>query len=194
MPKQHQLLDIIQGCIYAERESQKEFYKMFYGFSVAICIRYCSAEADAVEVVNDGFLKIFKQLHSFDARHSNFEASLKGWMKSILINTAIDHFRKNKKNKFFTELTDSASGEMDSAENAIDKMSYKEIIAIVQCLSPVYRTVFCLYVIDGFKHEEIARQLNITVGTSKSNLSKARINIKKMLTEVHADFYERRAV
>lgn len=161
---------------------------------MAICMRYCSAEADAVEVVNDGFLKIFKQLHSFDARHSNFEASLKGWMKSILINTAIDHFRKNKKNKFFTELTDSAAGEMDGAENAIDKMSYKEIIAIVHCLSPVYRTVFCLYVIDGFKHEEIAQQLNITVGTSKSNLSKARINIKKMLTEVHADLYERRAV
>jgi RNA polymerase sigma-70 factor (ECF subfamily) len=167
---------------------------MFYGFSMAICMRYCSAEEDAVEVVNDGYLKIFKQLHTFDARYSNFEASLKGWMKSIFINTAIDHFRKNKKNQFLGELTERAMGETDAAENAIDKMTYKEIIAVVQRLSPVYRTVFCLYVIDGYKHEDIARQLNITVGTSKSNLSKAKINIQKMLTELHADVYERRPV
>ena len=167
---------------------------MFYGFAVGICMRYCNSEEDAVEVANDGYLKIFRQMHTFEPRHSNFELSFKGWMKSIMINTAIDHYRKNKKNSLLRELDESADSEKETAENAIDKMSYKEVISVVQQLSPVYRTVFCLYVIDGFKHEEIARQLNISVGTSKSNLSKAKINIQKMLAEAHANCYERKAV
>ncbi len=194
MPDRQELKHIIQGCIDAKRESQKEFYKTFYGFSLAICMRYCNAEEDAIEVVNDGFLKIFRQLHIFDARHSNYDASLKGWIKRILINTAIDHFRKNKKNQFLSEITETTMVELETAENAIDKMSCKEILSVVQQLSPVYRTVFCLYVIDGYKHEEIARQLNVSVGTSKSNLSKAKLNIQKMLVEAYPNCYERKTV
>jgi len=194
LPDGQQLSDIIQGCIHAKRDSQKEFYKIFYGFSMAICMRYCSAREDAMEVVNDSFLKVFRQLHTFDPRHANFEASLKGWMKSIIIHTAVDHFRKNNKNQFTSELSEIHAQESDAAENAIDKLTYKEIMEIVQRLSPVYRTVFNLYVIDGFKHEDIANQLRISVGTSKSNLSKAKINIQKMLKETDTRCYERKVV
>ncbi|MBC7868419.1 MAG: sigma-70 family RNA polymerase sigma factor [Gloeobacteraceae cyanobacterium ES-bin-316] len=194
MKEGQQLLSIIQGCIQAKSESQKEFYKKFYGFSLAICMRYCAAQNDAMEVVNDGFLKIFRHLHTFDPRHSNIEASLKGWMKSIFIHTAIDHFRKNNRTPFLSEIAELHSAESSAAEDSIDKMSYKEILEMVQQLSPVYRTVFNLYVIDGFKHEEIARQLKISVGTSKSNLAKAKMNIKKMLTEEVKICYERKAV
>ncbi len=147
-----------------------------------------------MEVVNDGFLKVFRELRSFEARHASYEASLKGWMKKIFINTAIDHFRKNKKSYLVSEIDDTHFETSDAGETAIDKMSYTEIMDVVHTLSPVYKTVFNLFVIDGFKHEEIAMQLNITTGTSKSNLAKARANIQRMLREVEIKRYEQKAI
>jgi RNA polymerase sigma-70 factor (ECF subfamily) len=184
---------IIHGCVTAKRESQKEFYHLFYGFAMAICLRYCTTNDEAMEVVNDSFLKIFKQLPLFKPAYSNYDASLKGWMKSIVINTSIDHFRKNNKHHFFTDIQDSHIEMPGMVESTIEKMSYKEIMQIVQQLSPVYKAVFNLFVIDGFTHEEIAAQLNITIGTSKSNLSKARVNIQKMLKEATI-YYEPKIV
>ena len=110
-------------------------------------------------------------------------------MKSILVNTAIDHFRKNSKNYFIAEIEESHFEMQHVSETAINKMSYKEIMELVQRLSPVYKTIFNLFVIEGFKHEEIARRLNISVGTSKSNLSKAKANIQKMLSEKAINCY-----
>lgn len=167
---------------------------MFYGFATAICMRYCNTKDEAMEVVNDGFLKLYKDLQYFNAAYENYEASLKGWIKKIMINTAIDHFRKNNQHYLTSEVNDAQLEIMDTQETSINKMSYKEIMEMIQRLSPVYRTVFNLHVIDGFKHEEIAEQLNISVGTSKSNLSKARINIQKMLKEADINFYEQKAV
>jgi RNA polymerase sigma-70 factor (ECF subfamily) len=161
---------------------------------MAICMRYCKNKDDAMEVVNDGFMKVYKELPRFNPRYDNYEASLKGWMKSILVNTAIDHFRKNNKNYLVADLQESHYEMEHLGDTAIDKMSYKEIMELVNQLSPVYKTIFNLFVIDGFKHEEIASQLNITVGTSKSNLSKAKANIQKMLREAAIKSYERKAV
>jgi RNA polymerase sigma-70 factor (ECF subfamily) len=161
---------------------------------MAIAMRYCNTKDDAMEVVNDGFIKIYRELHNFKPAHENYEASLKGWMKSIMVNTAIDHFRKNNKKQFLVEIKDDHVETIDTQESSINKLSYKEILELVQRLSPGYRTVFNLYVIDGFKHEEIAQQLNISVGTSKSNLSKAKINIQKMLKETEQNFYGQKAV
>lgn len=186
--------DIVKGCIEAKRESQKEFYKLFYGFAMGICTRYCNSNDDAMEVVNDGFVKIFRELHHFAPRYDNYEASLKGWMRSILVNTAIDHFRKNNKEYFKTEITETTVEITETEQSALDKMSYKEINAMIQRLSPVYRTVFNLFVIEGYKHEEIAKALNISTGTSKSNLAKARANIRKMLQEFSINYYEQKAV
>ena len=157
-------------------------------------MRYCNAKDDAMEVVNDGFMKIYRELHNFKPAYENYETSLKGWMRSIMVNTAIDHFRKNNKNHFLVEIKDDHLETIDVQETSLNKLSYKEIMEIVQRLSPAYRTVFNLYVIDGYKHEEIAEQLNIAVGTSKSNLAKAKLNIQKMLKEIEQDFYEQRAV
>jgi RNA polymerase sigma-70 factor (ECF subfamily) len=143
-----------------------------------------------MEVVNDGFIKIFRSLSQFAPRHDNYEASLMGWMKSIIVNTAIDHFRKNKNNYLVGEIQDEHLDMTDAMATAVDKMTYKEIIELVQRLSPGYRAVFNLHVIDGYKHEEIAQQLQISVGTSKSNLAKARANIQKMLKEANLKLYE----
>jgi RNA polymerase sigma factor (sigma-70 family) len=157
-------------------------------------MRYSSEQEEAVEIVNDGFLKIFKSLHLFVPRHEDVEGALLGWMKTIIIHTAIDRYRKNKYAHLIGELDDGYHQISDTAQDAIDKIDYKEIMALVQKLSPTYRTVFNLYVIDGYKHEEIAQQLNISVGTSKSNLAKARMNVQKMLSEINIKFYERRAI
>jgi RNA polymerase sigma-70 factor (ECF subfamily) len=161
---------------------------------MAICLRYCNSKDDAMEVVNDGFVKVYRELAGFKPRYDNYEGSLKGWMKSIMVNTAIDHFRKNKNNYYLSEIESTHFETEQVDETAIDKMSYKEIMGMVQQLSPVYKTIFNLFVLDGFKHEEIARQLNISVGTSKSNLFKAKSNIQKMLREATIKRYERKAV
>lgn len=194
MTGRQDLLHIIQGCVKAKRDSQKLFYQLYYGYLLGICMRYCNSEDDASEVVNDGFLKIFKALKSFTPQHANIEASLKGWMKRIMINTAIDHLRKNKQRFLVAELFDSHFNLEDEMETAIDRMSYKDILNVIQRLSPVYKTVFNMFVIDGYKHEEIAGALKITVGASKSNLSKARMNIRKMLQEADIQFYEQKII
>jgi len=181
--------NIIDGCVKLQRESQKRFYTHFYGYAMAICTRYTSTEDDAMEIANDGFLKIFRELSTFVAKYEDVEASLKGWMKKIMVNTAIDHFRKNHKYQANVSIDENSFQAHDNGESSIDKISYEEILKIVQQLSPVYRTVFNLYVIDGFKHEEIAKKLKISVGTSKSNLAKARLNIQKMLQQSQKSLY-----
>ncbi|MBL0144711.1 MAG: sigma-70 family RNA polymerase sigma factor [Chitinophagaceae bacterium] len=159
---------------------------------MGICMRYSNNYLEAEEIVNDSFLKIFKSIHNFQAAYQNTEASLVGWMKKIIIHTAIDSYRKNNKPFTLEQIGDNHLNLFDNDESSIDKMSYKEIIELVQKLSPTYRTVFNLYVIDGFKHEEIADQLGISVGTSKSNLAKARINVQKMLKQTNIKLYEQR--
>ena len=182
--------ELIGLCKKGSLKYQEVLYKHFYGYAMGISLRYSINRDDAMEVVNDGFIKIFRTLPQFEPRHENFEASLMGWMKSIIINTAIDHFRKNKKSYLVGDIQEEHHEMTDAVATAIDRMSYKEIMELVQQLSPGYRTVFNLHVIDGFKHEEIAKQLNISVGTSKSNLAKARNNIQKMLKEANLKFYE----
>lgn len=170
------------------------FYEMFYGYSMNICMRYCENENDLVEIVNDGLLKVYKALPLFNPQHSDVESSLKGWLKRIMINTCIDHLRKNKQQFLVAEISGHHFNTADVVESSIDHMTYKEILSVIQRLSPVYRIVFNLYVMDGFKHEEIAQQLKISVGASKSNLAKARMNIQRMLKELDFNYYEQKIV
>jgi RNA polymerase sigma factor (sigma-70 family) len=192
LPTGLQLIEIINGCAKAKRESQKELYKLYYGFAMGICMRYCHWQDDAIEIVNDGYIKVFKTIDSFSPKYENIEASLMGWIKKIMVFTAIDHYRKNSKNLLVDQVDETHLHLEDTSEDVIDTMAYHEIIALVQQLSPAYRTVFNLYVIDGYKHEEIAAYLNITVGTSKSNLAKAKINIQNMLITANKKLYEQR--
>jgi RNA polymerase sigma factor (sigma-70 family) len=171
----------IRGCALNERESQKKIYNSFFGYAMAICDCYAANEEDAIEILNDGFLKIFKEIHRFKPAYSNEMNSFKGWLRKIMVCTAIDHFRKNVKHKVVGELTVSSLNTYTAQENAEDKISYDEIIRAIQDLSPAYRTVLNLFIIEGFSHEEIAEQLGIAVGTSKSNLAKARKQLQKKI-------------
>lgn len=171
----------VEACAFNKRESQKILYSSFYGYAMAICDRYASKQEDAVEILNDGFLKIFREIHHFKPAYADVVSSFKGWLRKIMVYTAIDHFRKNHKHQLVTQLDDVVYQVSTVSEDAIDKLSYEEIIRAVQDLSPGYRTVFNLFVIESMSHEEVANQLGISIGTSKSNLSKARKQLQKIL-------------
>jgi RNA polymerase sigma factor (sigma-70 family) len=180
------LLNLIQGCIKEERESQRKLYKLFYGYAMSVCLRYCQTREEATEVLNDGFLKIFLKVKKY-----NPERSFKGWVRRIMINTALDNYRHNLKHYYAEDVSELEQPAL--TESAEDKLSYEDLIRLVQELSPAYRTVFNLYVIDGFNHEEIAQMLSISVGTSKSNLSKARANLQARLKKSSEDEYRKYA-
>jgi RNA polymerase sigma-70 factor (ECF subfamily) len=189
------LISILDDCIQQKREGQKRFYKHFYGFGYTICQRYLSSHEDIVEVLNDGFLKVFTEVHRFEKRQDSLEGSLKAWIRRVLVNTSIDRLRKANQKK---KLTIDHSHEMTNLSiqsQAISKLSYDELLKSINQLTPSYRAVFNLFVIDGYSHEEIGKMLNISPGTSKSNLAKARINLQKLLSsEIYSKKYEPKAI
>ncbi len=168
--------NLIQGCVKKDRKSQKELYKLYYGYALRICLRYAKNKDEAVEVVNDGFMKVFMNIDRY-----RVEQSFNSWLSTIMINTAIDHYRKRIKQLEMEELNDQHR--VEDRENILSNINYEDLIKLVQKLSYAYRTVFNLFAIDGYTHEEISTLLHISVGASKSNLFKARENLKKMLTE-----------
>lgn len=169
------LADILKGCLKHRRESQKELYEMFYAYGMSITLRYADSRNQAAAVLNDAFMKVFENIRSYDT-----DRDFKPWFRRIVINTAINQYHKDKKR---LQLTEPLSERDDhyAEEHVISGISYDELVEMVQELSPAYRTVFNLYVIEGFKHEEIAGMLDISVGTSKSNLSKAKRNLRELL-------------
>lgn len=175
---------LVRGCLSKDRESQKLLYRHFYGYAMSVCLRFASSTDDALEILNDGFMKVFNKTDKY-----NPKKSFKGWLRRIMINTALDHYRKNLKHSYHAKL--NGNEPVFTHESVMDKLSYEEIIALIQKLSPAYRAVFNLYVIDGYRHDEIARILHISVGTSKSNLSKARANLRSMLQKFENHKYAR---
>ena len=171
----------VGACALNKRESQKVIYNSFYSYAMAICDRYTSNEEDALEILNDGFLKVFREIHHYSPAYSDVVSSFKGWLRKIMVYTAIDHFRKYHKHKMVSDIDAVIMQVPSIAEDAIEKLSYEEIIRCIQELSPGYRTVLNLFIIEGLSHDEIAAQLGISTGTSKSNLSKARRQLQKIL-------------
>lgn len=169
-----QIEHIIAGCKARDRKSQKELYKLYFGFSMKICLRYAEHKEEAVEIVNDGFMRVFTHLSKYDdSRPFN------SWLSTIMINISIDYYRKRIRRSKMEEL--NSNHEVEENEHILSKINYSDLIRLVQKLSISYRTVFNLFVIDGYNHEEIAGLLAISVGTSKSNLFKARLKLKEML-------------
>ncbi|WP_345032531.1 RNA polymerase sigma factor [Ravibacter arvi] len=179
------LSELLAGCLQKNRRSQEQLYKMFYGYAMSVCLRYVQDRNDALEVMQDGFFKVFTKIDTFDAGRP-----FKTWLCRIMINCALDHYRRRNQ-KFNTDTIEGKDAAVE--EMALSEMSYAEILELVNRLSPVYRVVFCMAVIDGYSHEEIAEKLQISVGTSKSNLSRAREKLKIMLSKINSDDYARMA-
>jgi RNA polymerase sigma-70 factor (ECF subfamily) len=177
------LKKIVNGCLKDDRRSQEALFQMFYGKMLAVCSRYIYDQDTAQEVLQEGFIKVFDKLEVFD-----FKGSFEGWVRRIIVNTAIDSIRKSKRAPLLKDKdTDFKIDSRDLIEESegIQLTELKASIALeaVAKLSPGYRTVFNLFVIEEYSHKEIAEILGISEGTSKSNLSKAKFNLKKILTE-----------
>lgn len=168
------LNDILEGCLERSRSSQHELYKLYYSYAMSVAIRYVLNEPEAVSIVNDSFLKVFRNIEKFERG-----SDIKPWLRRIVVNTALDFLKTQKKIKMEVDIDDQY--DLSATEEILSKIAYQDLLAMISKLSQAYRTVFNLYVIDGYKHDEIAGQLGISAGTSKSNLSKARKALQKMI-------------
>lgn len=152
---------------------------------MGICLRYANNQQEAEELLQEGFIKLYKNIEKFETfRHHDILSALKGWFKRILINTCIDQFRKNRNNTMTFAMSEEFDLPAVNQATAIDQLSYKELIDSIRLLSPGYRQVFNLFVIEGLSHEDISQKLGISVGTSKSNLSKAREKMRKIILQL----------
>lgn len=166
--------NVISGCLKEDRTAQNQLYRLFFSYGMSIAMRYVDTKEDAIEILNDGFLKVFTHINSYNDIYD-----FKPWFKTIMVNTAINFVRKMKKFKVETDLEEARNHQL--SDHILEKIGYKDLLDLVQSLSTSYRTVFNMYVIDGFKHEEIADKLGITVSTSKSNLSRAKERLRDLI-------------
>lgn len=175
-PFDRDLPDILDGCLRRHRPSQHELYKLYYGYAMSVAIRYLQEENEAETVVNDAFMKVYKNVGKYD-RNLPF----KPWFRRIVVNTALNRIKKNERYRMETGMEEAK--EIADRERILSQIGYQELVALVQSLTASYRAVFNMYVIDGFRHEEIAKTLGISVSTSKSNLVRARRKLREMLEQ-----------
>ena len=166
--------NLVEACAKSERWAQKVIYERYYGKMMAVCLRYSNNSEDALDILHDGFMKVFKNIRKYQPG-----TSLAAWIHRIMVNTSIDFYRKNLRRR--TEDIEQAYDIKEQSADAISKCGEKEILKAVQHLSPAYRTVFNLYVVEGYSHKEVADKLDITESTSRSNLVKARLKLKTLL-------------
>ncbi len=166
--------DLIQGCINGDRQMQEVLYQKYSSKMYGVCLRYSGNVEDSNDLLQEGFIKVFKNLGKFRG-----EGSFEGWIRRIFVNTAIEHFRKKIKLYNVSEVQENTIEDTDL--NILDTLAEKDIIALVNELSPGYKTVFNMHVIEGYSHKEIADALGITEGTSKSQLARAKGVLKKSL-------------
>lgn len=180
------LPEVLAGCLRQNRRSQELLYRQFYGYAMGVCLRYVPTREGALEVLNDGFLKVFTRLEQYDPAQP-----FKGWLRRILINTAVDHYRQEVRHLYHEDVERAEPVPVTESVDVYSQLAHEDLMALIQRLSPAYRLVFNLYVIDGFTHEEIAGQLGISVGASKSNLARARENLRQLLKQLNDDEYAR---
>ena len=180
LDKKEDVEKLVTACIRNDRPSQQIFYKMFYGKMMAVCMRYTRNREEAQDILHDGFIKVFSKLKSFENK-----GSLEGWVRRLIVNNAIDYVRCRKDYFMPAGDEDFADSMPDEHEDILEVEKLKQIkaekiISLIQHLSPAYRTVFNMFVIENMSHQEIADYLGISVGTSKSNLAKAKEKLKEL--------------
>ncbi|MEP6465081.1 MAG: sigma-70 family RNA polymerase sigma factor [Parafilimonas sp.] len=171
---------ILKGCMNNDARCQKQLYDRYLQFVLKISFRYVHSFENAANAANDAFVKIFRAIHNFEIRNEdNLEVMLCGWIKRIVVNASIDYMSKENLVPQTSELPEHVWNKSGREVSGESNLVYKELIVLVRKLSPGYRVVFNLYVIDGYTHPEIAQMLGISVGTSKSNLAKAKAFLQK---------------
>ena len=168
--------DVIQGCIEGKRSRQKQLYEHFAGKMLGVCMRYAKDRAEAEDMLQEGFLKVFQGISKFKG-----EGSFEGWVRRVMVYNAINHY-KHRSRKFQEDL-DKEDIDAVYQDHILEKISAKEILALVQHMPEGYRLIFNLYAIEGYTHKEISEQLGIAVGTSKSQYSRAKQFMQGLLAK-----------
>jgi RNA polymerase sigma factor (sigma-70 family) len=171
--------ELIKGCIREEAACQREVFNRYAGRMLGVCLRYARNAADAEDILQDAFIKIYDKMHQF-----KFEGSFEGWIRKIVVNTALKKYsvRRYEKEVVGYEIKDRDENGMEPG--AYSHLSEKDLMLLINNLPDGYRLIFNLYVLEGFQHEEIATLLNIQPGTSRSQLVKARAMLQKQILEL----------
>ena len=177
---------VIAACRHNNASAQRALIRLYYGYVKSISLRYSANDQDADEILNDSFLKVFSNLDKYNETHS-----FKSWIRTIVVNTAIDNFRKSRHrnvNESYEELL--MPEPEDLSEDVISSISAGETLGLVRKLSPIYRMVFSMYVIDGYPRKEIAEKLGIKEGASKSNLQDAWRKLQSLILKIYPSIHD----
>jgi RNA polymerase sigma factor (sigma-70 family) len=180
--KKYTEAELVEGCVRNDRRAQEAFYRKFFPEMLRMCLRYTRDQDTAIEITNNGFLRVFQKLHTF-----GFKGSLEGWVRRLVYHSMADHFRNNARYMHFLVL--------EERDDAVPERSHEvfyeaDILNVVNTLPPVSQAVFRLYAIEGYSHAEIAENLHISEGTSKWHLSTARQKLRDQLIAM-GHVYER---
>lgn len=169
--------ELVEACVANDRRAQERLFRKFFPGMMRMCMRYTDDKGVAMEIVNAGFLRVFKKLHTF-----SFSGSLEGWIRRLVFHSLSDHFKKQTKPVHFLSLEDRDAPHESSA---LDHLFWEDIIKLVDFLPAASKEVFWLYAIEGYSHAEIAERANISVGTSKWHLSNARSKLKTLILQTN---------
>lgn len=167
---------MIDGCIAGKRASQDKLYKKFSSLLFGICLRYAKNRMEAQDVLQEVFVKIYNNIHTY-----HYDGSFEGWLRRIAVNTSITQYRKNLKHAYQTDIDDVVKHKNDPLDHHDLEYTAEEMMKCIAMLPPGYKTVFNLYVVEGFMHKEIGDMLGIDVNTSKSQLSRAKTYLQREL-------------
>ena len=169
--------DLIEGCKKGNRKAFESLYTMYSKRMMAIALRYCNTTFEAEDIVQETFIKVFEKINTFDNK-----GSFEGWLKRVLVNYSINHFHKTTSERNFEDVSEIELAD-ENVGNVFSKISNDELLDILKTLPYGYRTVFNLYVIEGFNHKEIGEMCKISEGTSKSQLAKAKSMLKTLVVK-----------
>jgi RNA polymerase sigma factor (sigma-70 family) len=175
-----QELKIIEGCISGKRKAQNELYSIYSSLFYGICLRYAGNRTEAQDILQEGFIKIFSRIETF-----NHRGSFEGWMKRIIVNTALNYLRDHARERFFISFNDEAETIPDeiTQNESPEPLPEETMLNLVQGLPGGYRMVFNLYVFEGHTHKQISELLEISENTSKTQLMRARLMLRKQIAE-----------
>lgn len=168
--------EIITGCLKNDLNAQRHLYERFASKMMGICMRYAENKEEAEDFLQEGFIKVFQKINQFKG-----SGSFEGWVKRIIINTALEHFRSKKR---MEPIQEDRQYQDVYEVTVVDHISTKELLQLIQQLPHGYRTVFNLHAIEGYGHKEIAEMLQITEGTSKSQYARAKLSLQEKLSEL----------
>lgn len=179
--------ELVKACIQNSQTAQVQLFKRFSRKMMGLCLRYADDSLEARDILQDGFIKVFNSLQTFQ-----YAGSLEGWIRRIMVNTALDNYRRNRKRKYAVELDSEDAMELKE-ENAIaEEMTGEYLLRLVKALPEGYRLVFNMFAIEGYSHQEIADQLGISVNTSKSQYARARAYLQKALAKTESGWTHER--